>query len=65
MRLALVATVCALVLALSACGNDIVARYCSYGAVSDAQYQGCVDHVTVDDVRSRDTPAARYALGED
>jgi hypothetical protein len=39
-------------------------RYCSYGAVSEAQLQGCADHVTPSYVRSHKTEAARYARGE-
>ncbi len=42
--------------------SNIVQRYCEYGAVSNAQLDGCIDHVTENDVRERDTPAARYAL---
>lgn len=44
--------------------GNMVDRYCRYGAVSQAQYQGCLDHVDADIVRRRDSPAARYAKGE-
>ncbi|HEX8743607.1 MAG TPA: hypothetical protein VF712_10780 [Thermoleophilaceae bacterium] len=44
--------------------GDLVLDYCSYGAVSDAQLDGCVDHVTEDQVDALDTNAARYARGE-
>jgi hypothetical protein len=42
-------------------GDDVVEAYCS-GAMSVAQYRGCIDHVTFDDVVNTDTPAARDAL---
>lgn len=38
--------------------------YCEYGALSEAQLQGCIDHVTVDDFDRLNTNAARYARGE-
>lgn len=41
--------------------DGLVGDYCSYGAVSDAQLTACESHVTANDVRSRDTPAARFA----
>ena len=44
-------------------GQDEVVRYCNYGAVSEAQRQGCIDHVTSDDIDQLDTNAARYARG--
>jgi hypothetical protein len=44
--------------------DDEVARYCSYGAVSESQLQGCVDHVGVDQVESSDTNAGQYGRGE-
>jgi hypothetical protein len=37
--------------------------YCRYGAVSNAQLHGCIDHVAVSDITGRDTNAARFALG--
>jgi hypothetical protein len=37
-----------------------VERYCSYGAVSEAQLRGCESHVTVSDVRHADSNAGRY-----
>lgn len=45
-------------------GGDLVGDYCAYGAVSQAQLEGCRDHVTDDDVDARDTNAAQYARGE-
>jgi hypothetical protein len=51
-------------IALAGCGRDEVADYCSYGAVSRAQLEGCETHVTTDVVESYDTNAARYAKGE-
>jgi hypothetical protein len=44
--------------------EDIVGDYCAYGAVSRAQLDGCVDHVTDEDVDGYDTNAAQYARGE-
>ena len=35
--------------------------YCSYGAVSDAQLDGCLNHVTDEVIDRRDTNAARFA----
>lgn len=46
------------------CGGTSVARYCEYGAVSQAQLDGCKDHVTEDEIDARYTNAARYARGE-
>ncbi len=45
-------------------GVRLVDDYCSYGAVSDAQFEGCKSHVTADEVRSRRTPAAVFAIEE-
>lgn len=42
--------------------RERVEAYCAYGARSAAQWRGCVDHVTIGQVRSRDTRAARFAL---
>jgi hypothetical protein len=39
----------------------LVSDYCAYGSVSQAQLDGCKRHVTANDVRSRDTPAAHFA----
>ena len=33
--------------------RELVGRYCNHGAVSRAQYDGCVDHVTAEDVSRR------------
>jgi hypothetical protein len=38
----------------------MVERYCSYGAVSESQLQGCIDHVGLGQVDSLDTNAAQY-----
>jgi hypothetical protein len=45
-------------------GHNYVVDYCSYGAVSEAQLAGCIDHVTADQVSALDTPAARSARDE-
>jgi len=42
----------------------LVARYCVYGATSQAQLEGCLTHVGPETVASYSTPAARYARGE-
>jgi curli biogenesis system outer membrane secretion channel CsgG len=50
--------------ALAACGDSItpsVARYCEYGAVNQAQLDGCESHVSVGDFEKSDTNAALYA----
>lgn len=41
-----------------------VEEYCAYGSVSQAQEDGCVEHVTADEIDALDTPAARYARGQ-
>lgn len=43
--------------------NMTVSDYCAYGSVSQAQLDGCRDHVTAQEVNDRDTPAARFARG--
>jgi hypothetical protein len=60
-----VAVVAAAVLG-TACdaSDDMVTAYCRYGAVSQAQLDGCIDHVTEADVRSRQTHASQYAFGD-
>jgi hypothetical protein len=40
----------------------LIGDYCAYGAVSQAQLDGCKSHVTYDDVTHHETPAARFAL---
>ena len=74
-RFAVIACGCAL---LSGCGSDssspgqkgepdpaaYVEDYCAYGAVSQAQLDGCIDHVTPQTVDDYDTNAAEYARGE-
>lgn len=42
---------------------EAVERYCRYGAVSQAQYDGCVDHVSYDQVQRRNSSAGRYGRG--
>jgi hypothetical protein len=50
---------------LVACGSEVsVADYCAYGAVSEAQLDGCIDHVDESDVERLDTNAAQYGRGE-
>lgn len=51
---------CASSTSCEAAGETSVADYCAYGAVSEAQLQGCMDHVTAQDVDALDTNAARY-----
>ena len=41
-----------------------IERYCYYGSVSYAQYDGCLTHVGEDDVERRSSEAARFAKGE-
>lgn len=41
--------------------HRLVSDYCAYGAVSDTQLASCKSHVTANDVRARDTSAARFA----
>lgn len=38
--------------------------YCKYGAQTKAQLDGCMSHVTTDDIAKLDTRAARFARGE-
>ena len=44
--------------------GNLVGDYCAYGAVSKAQLEGCVEHVTPATVNGYDTNAARYAEGQ-
>lgn len=44
-------------------GDDTVSRYCAYGAVSEAQLEGCIDHVTSSEVSELNTNAAKFARG--
>lgn len=39
----------------------LVYNYCEYDTVSQAQFEGCLEHVTADEIRDRDTEAARAA----
>jgi hypothetical protein len=41
-------------------GPSIV-DYCEYGSVSQAQLDGCIEHVTTEDIRRLSTHAALYA----
>ncbi len=43
--------------------NGALNDYCRYGAVSNAQLQGCLDHVTTDRINELHTNAARFATG--
>jgi hypothetical protein len=43
--------------------DRIVSDYCSYGAVSEAQLEGCKSHVSYRYVESSNTPAAQFAKG--
>jgi len=45
-------------------GLSSVEAYCSYGAVSERQLAGCIDHVTENDFGDLNTEAARYGRGE-
>lgn len=40
----------------------LVHSYCDYDTVSQAQFEGCLEHVTADEVRDGDSEAARAAL---
>lgn len=62
----LVILLAALALAATGCGGDYVGdrgvrMYCTYGAMSTAERDGCIVHTTVAQVRSRSSYAARYA----
>jgi hypothetical protein len=52
-----------LVAGLDARDHDL-GDYCKYGAQSQAQLDGCMGHVTTDDIDRLHTPAARFARGE-
>jgi|ERR1044072_377033 hypothetical protein len=41
-----------------------VQAYCSYGAVSRAQLEGCIDHVSAAEALDYDTNAGAFARGE-
>jgi hypothetical protein len=65
MRKAVILLIAAVMAVPAGCGGgDEVSDYCAYGAVSQAQLDGCVDHVGTDDIDRLDTNAARYARGE-
>lgn len=46
------------------CGESRIEAYCSYGSISEAQLEGCMEHVTDADIESRTTNAAEYARGD-
>lgn len=53
--------------ALAGCGSDSAApgRYCNYGSTSKAQYDGCMEHVTADEINrsyDRNRGAGIYAI---
>lgn len=72
MRKPLLATCMSLAIAFGGCGQDspnqgsgnIVHDYCAYGAVSQAQLDGCESHITESTAASYNTNAGRYARGE-
>ena len=39
----------------------LIARYCEYGAVSQAQLDGCLDHVTAGRIQQLETPTPLLA----
>ena len=43
---------------------ELIYRYCSYGSVSEAQLDGCVDHVKPGEILDLRTNAARFARYE-
>lgn len=43
-------------------GENTVGNYCAWGAVSEAQFQGCVNNVSLQQVRGLDSQAARFAV---
>ncbi len=59
------ATVLALAL-LAGCGTpEEVQTYCAYGARSQAQLDGCLEHVTLEYIATSNTRAARCARGSE
>jgi len=38
--------------------DEWTAAYCAFGAVSEAQFYGCVDHVAIEDIEPSNTAAA-------
>lgn len=40
----------------------VIEAYCDYDPDSPLQAETCKDHVTLDEIQTLDTPAARYAL---
>jgi hypothetical protein len=62
------AAAAAVMISLTACdeigGEGMVDAYCRYGAVSRAQLEGCIGHVTEAEVRRLQTHASQYAFGD-
>lgn len=44
--------------------NHYVRPYCLYGAKSQAQLDGCMSHVTSEEINDLDTQAARFGRGD-
>lgn len=44
--------------------HSFIADYCHYGAVSQAQLKGCLDHATYKQIEQLDTNAAQFAARE-
>jgi hypothetical protein len=42
----------------------LIADYCQYGSVSQAQLEGCYFHVHIGEIEGRNTNAARWARGD-
>lgn len=42
----------------------LIADYCQYGSVSQAQLEGCYFHVHIREIEGRNTNAAQWARGE-
>ena len=70
-RLSVCALFSATALLAAGCGSgpdefsNGVGRYCNYGAKSESQYDGCVEHVTYDEVvraYDRGSQAASYGI---
>jgi hypothetical protein len=45
-------------------GEDVIARYCAYGASSRARLKECADHAGLTAIEASDTNAARFARGD-
>lgn len=42
-------------------GKNLVGNYCAWGAANNRQFEGCVNHVTLEQVERLNTPAAKFA----